>query len=644
MGHDKDLDSTLTIPVVFHVFHTYGSERISEAQIKDGVRLMNLDFQKRSPDTSSVSVNFRAIIGNTQVRFRLAKKDPSGRCTKGINYIFSNLHTEGGENLKSVVSWDTRKYLNIWVCSNVASGAAAYSYYPGNAPGQSNEGIVTRSNYVGSIGNSVGGSGARTLSHETGHFFNLPHTWGSSNTPGLAGNCSSDDGVADTPNCIGTNNGGCNLNLSTCGSLDNVENIMDYSSCPRMFTVGQSNRMHAALNSNVGFRRALWQSANLISTGTTNDGPGPECPPTPDFRSNFSRVCVGSPITFTQLAYNVDNPNAIQFSWSFPGGNPSTSDQKNPVVTYDQPGSYVVKLTVTNSAGSDSLIRVNFISILPNEPGYVAGESESFELATFPINQSNNLKNWDISGTGNNNWKRVTIASATGSASLNVTNNSTNSGNVTTLISPVYKIDGAISSARIAFKYAFARRTTTNSDRLQVSYSVNCGQSWTSLFNKNGTALATRTTTASGTFIPTDQEWKQENVNMLFLGNNTEFRLRFQFTSGGGNNVYLEDIQLNTITSVNNNLNSSQLSMEVYPNPSEELPTLLLESQKPGSASIQIMDVLGRNTVWEKSLNLPEGQSEIRLGNEMEKPRPGNYWIRLVINDKVIVRQWVVLP
>ena len=83
-------DSILTIPVVFHVFHTYGSERISEAQIRDAVRIMNADFQHKNSDSSQVSAFFQPRVGNTKFRFRLAKKDPQGRCTEGINYVYSD--------------------------------------------------------------------------------------------------------------------------------------------------------------------------------------------------------------------------------------------------------------------------------------------------------------------------------------------------------------------------------------------------------------------------------------------------------------------------------------------------------------------------------------------------------------------------
>ncbi len=643
MGHDKALDSTLSIPVVFHVFHTYGPERISEAQIKDCIRIMNEDFLNRNADSNLVSMAFRSIVGRPQIRFRLAKKSPTGRCTKGINYLESPLHTQGGENLKSLISWDTKRYLNIWVCSDIASGAAAYAYYPGTAPSQNNEGIVSRDDYVGSIGTSSPGYSARTLTHEIGHYFNLPHTWGNSNQPGLASNCSIDDGVADTPNCIGVTGASCNLNQSTCGQLDNVENHMEYSSCRRMFTQGQATRMHAAINSNVGFRRSLWQGSNLIFTGTTNDGPGPECPPTPDFRASIRRACPGQSVTFTQLAYNVDNPNAIQFKWVFTGGNPEVSTAKNPVVTYSAPGSYPVKLVVSNSAGADSVVRSNYLVIQPQDPAYQVGETEGFESTTFPVFPGQDSKNWEIQNSGSTGWVRNQNAFATGAASLRVVNPTSFSGSVTTLYSPVFQITGSNAGARVNFKYAFARRNTSNTDRLQVSYSTNCGVSWTSLFNKTGAPLATVSSLFTSLFLPSAADWKQESVVMNFLGTAQEFRLRFVFTGGGGNTIYLDDIMISTVTSVSN-LQDEDLGISVFPNPSEGFAQVLIQSGDPGKTKLEIWDVTGRNCLLNEELSVEGGTNLISLDRYMDKPRPGSYWVRLRTGKRVMVRQWVVLP
>ena len=65
------------------------------------------------------------------------------------------------------------------------------------------------------------------------------------------------------------------------------------------------------------------------------------------------------------------NDNAT-WEWSFPGGTPSTSNEKNPIVTYDQEGTYDVALTITNSYGSDTQLIPNFINY-SNDPFIMEG-------------------------------------------------------------------------------------------------------------------------------------------------------------------------------------------------------------------------------------------------------------------------------
>lgn len=639
---EKVLDSTITIPVVFHVFHTYGSERIGEPQMKDCIRIINEDFQKLNPDTNQITAAFKPIAGTGQIRFRLAKKDPTGKCTKGINYIYSPLHTNGGENLKSIVSWDTKRYLNIWVCSSIGSGAAAYSYYPGTAPGQSKEGVVSMATYVGSIGSSGGNYNARTLTHEIGHYMNLPHCWGSSNTPGAASNCNLDDGVDDTPNCVGVTGAGCNLNQTSCGSLDNVENHMEYSSCRRMFTKGQVTRMHAAAKSTTGFRSSLWQGSNLVFTGTTNNGPGPECPPTADFKSNLSRVCAGVVVTFTQLAYNVTDQDLIQYSWTFEGGTPATSTEKVQQVTFTEPGQHSVKLVVQNSAGKDSITRVGIVTVLATEPAYFGSQVESFETPTFPTFAGEPLKTWEISSTITNTWKRTTTAHVTGTASLMIQNQASSNGSIHTMFSPVFQLEGPTAGAKIALKYAYAQRAAANTDKLTISYSTDCGKTWYSALSRSGATLSTTSGVVAGSFFPSVDDWKQLNLNLTFL-NNPRVRFKIEFTSAGGNNIFLEDIQVTTVVPISN-LQDESLSLAIVPNPSSVLPRIMVSNDMGSYGTVEIVDALGRQMIWKKRAYIPFGNSEIDLSQEIELPPSGAYWVRLVMPNRVMVRKWIVLP
>ena len=83
-----------------------------------------------------------------------------------------------------------------------------------------------------------------------------------------------------------------------------------------------------------------------------------------------SRDCEGVSIAprsgFTYSSYLLPNTEvritdyskkADTYEWSFPGGSPTSSTEKEPVVSYDRPGDYTITLTTTNSEGSNTLTR-----------------------------------------------------------------------------------------------------------------------------------------------------------------------------------------------------------------------------------------------------------------------------------------------
>jgi PKD repeat protein len=82
-------------------------------------------------------------------------------------------------------------------------------------------------------------------------------------------------------------------------------------------------------------------------------------PPVAGFSASPTSGCVGMIVTFT----NQSSPNTTNWSWSFPGGTPSTSTQQNPVVTYNSPGTYAVTLTVSNPAGSNTMTQSGYITV-----------------------------------------------------------------------------------------------------------------------------------------------------------------------------------------------------------------------------------------------------------------------------------------
>ncbi|NJO25179.1 MAG: PKD domain-containing protein [Bacteroidia bacterium] len=79
--------------------------------------------------------------------------------------------------------------------------------------------------------------------------------------------------------------------------------------------------------------------------------------PTANFTASPISGCSPLVVNFQDLS--TGSPNA--WSWSF--GNGSTSTLQNPTTTYFTPGTYTVRLTVTNVNGSNTLTRTGYITV-----------------------------------------------------------------------------------------------------------------------------------------------------------------------------------------------------------------------------------------------------------------------------------------
>ena len=88
-----------------------------------------------------------------------------------------------------------------------------------------------------------------------------------------------------------------------------------------------------------------------------------------DFSANQTTIALGTTIQFTEETFG--NPDTYQ--WTFEGGTPSTSNEENPSVTYNEIGSFDVTLVVTKGSEEHQITKENYISV--NEE-YIMGNQE----------------------------------------------------------------------------------------------------------------------------------------------------------------------------------------------------------------------------------------------------------------------------
>lgn len=264
-------DTVIRIPVVFHVIYPNFNE-VSYEDVLWMLNELNNDFRRKNADTIRTRDIFSDRVTDTRIEFYMADKDPQGNKCSGYesrmsnnyygvpsNQPFSKWHTMKFDSLKGFDAWDTKHYLNIWVCNLVAYDnkqyLAAFSTAPPGAPNWKSvfwgdslvDGVVMHYSYFRSRYYSS------TLTHEVGHYLGLKHVSGDP----VAINpdtCLYDDGIFDTPQINGANYYTCDFSINSCIDKvndlpDMLENFMDYSDdqCRNSFTRQQSELMHKCL-------------------------------------------------------------------------------------------------------------------------------------------------------------------------------------------------------------------------------------------------------------------------------------------------------------------------------------------------------------------------------------------------------------
>ncbi|MBK8947995.1 MAG: choice-of-anchor J domain-containing protein [Flavobacteriales bacterium] len=594
--------STYVLPVVFHIIHNNGPENISDAQVHDAIRVLNDDFNKLNADWDNVRPEFLGIVADVGVTFRLAQLDPNGDCTSGINRIQDILTNDGTQDMKDLIQWPRNKYLNVWVCA-YADGAAGYTLTPGsvNSPfAAAADGIVLLHNYTGSIGTSSV-SRSRTLTHEVGHWINLRHCWGPTNEPGIASNCNEDDNVGDTPNTEGWTS--CTLSGATCSStLDNVENYMEYSYCSKMFTEGQKTRMLAALNSGTAQRNQLWQPSNLAATGTT----GTDVLCAAAFTSDLREVCSGGTVQFTDMSYH----GATTWEWSFPGGAPSTSTDQNPVVTYGSPGLYPVTLVAGNGNTQVSTQANNYVMVMP-AAGLAVPYSEGFEATSTLPNTD-----WAVNDVGGNGaFQLVSTTGYQSTKSIRLNNYVSGEGEIDELVSNTLDMSNATDIV-ISYRYAYAQRNTQNNDVLKLYVSKDCGETWSLRDILYGTGALNTASLQTSPFTPTSEaQWDESVVdNISTTYHVSEFRFKFEFESDGGNNLFIDNINVNGApVGMAELVTEGSEGLLVVPNPAGADADLVMDLREGGPLQVQVLDPVGRLVAQLPERALPAGLNRLAL-------------------------------
>lgn len=324
--------------------------------------------------------------------------------------------------------------------------------------------------------------------------------------------------------------------------------------------------------------------------------------------AEFSITNMGTtPLTSANINYEVDG--VLQKTYQWTGNIPTYNSEliQGIKVGGVTAGLHTVTAEVTNPNGSVDPVSSNNTASLPFNIYTATGGpaiAETFEASGIP-------SSWLV---GNGQHLATTWSSAT-SSGFNSSKSAvlnwydvyyiTENGETDLLTLPAQSFMNA-SAVTLTFDVAFCEAfLPATYSTLDVEISTDCGISWTPFYSKSGTALTTAVSNYNS-FVPyLASEWRHETVNLNTVAGQPDVLIRFKGTYSYGNNLYIDNVNVSSITGIQEN--KAIQGVIIYPNPSESNVTVSYYLAQSGNVSIQLTNELGQVVLQENQGTSTQG-------------------------------------
>ncbi len=296
--------------------------------------------------------------------------------------------------------------------------------------------------------------------------------------------------------------------------------------------------------------------------------------------------------------YSMANHEGLTWNWTFEGGSPATSDKRNPSVFFETDGAHEVSMSITDAQGN---IYKDTLSVQVQYFKPTNELSEGFEAAVYGqawLKASGpNGGEWSIADTGafgtsafSAVFKNYDYDAKGGYSDIQVKTS------FASLDNPVVRFD--VAYAQYGFPYT---------DTLEVLVSLDCGETFTSHYYNGGQSFATADN-SDKYFIPTAEQWRTDSIDLSVYSGQSDVLIAFRNHGNWGNNIYLDNINLNgTISSTTE---TAKDFITIYPNPAKAGQNLTIQT-KLGDYKVSLSGMDGK-VIWQgrvdhtSSIKLPE--------------------------------------
>ena len=327
-----------------------------------------------------------------------------------------------------------------------------------------------------------------------------------------------------------------------------------------------------------------------------------------DFTADNTTISAGESVTFTNLSVN-----ASTYYWTFTGGNPSTSTDVNPTVTYETPGTYSVTLFAAGENSSDSETKTAYITVLPvTSADFTASATEVFvgdSVAFTNLSENATSFFWTFEGaTPENSTEENPIVTYSEPGYYDVTLYATNG----------HGYDVATKTA-----YIYVKAVTTADFTADIT-TVNVGEPVTFV------NLSENATSYYWSFQGGEPAVSQEENPAVVYATAGIYNVTLFATNGASTDMETKEGFITVIDESGIDM-TDENSIEIYPNPAMSTVNVSAE----GMQRISIFDITGR-IVFDKEFNSDSETIDISMFQR------ATYAIRITTDTGTFVKTLVV--
>jgi hypothetical protein len=251
-----------------------------------------------------------------------------------------------------------------------------------------------------------------------------------------------------------------------------------------------------------------------------------------------------------------------------------------------------------------------------NSAGVPVHYSTSFEDLTdtlyYKTDNTNNGDKWNIWQTGTTGvYLGHTGTYAAGFPFINYS-----AGTVNSILLPEINFTNP-SHSLLTFWVAYSQQSTSNTDKLEVIYSKDCGATWTSAWTDPSTsAMVTLPASTSAYSYPTSPtQYKQYSTHFAGLTAGPTL-VGFRATDGGGNFIFVDDVDISISTVGVANVVPNSENINVFPNPAQDEATLSFNLTEKSDVEVTVVNELGRVVATVANAKMEEGPHTFNINTE----------------------------